>query len=267
MFYNAQNNTVAINGGTINYVVFGKGQTPLVILPGLGDGLKTVKGMAIPLALLYRQFAQQFRVYVFSRKNILEKGYSTKAMAQDQQAALEKLGISKCDLLGVSQGGMIAQYFAIDYPEKIMKLVIAVSISRPNQAFCNIVSNWVEFAENNDYKSLMIDTAEHTYTPQKLKGYRHIYPIISRVGKPKDFSRFLVQADSCLTHNAYNELEKILCPTLIIGGGKDRVVGKNAAKEMAEKISKSSLVIYEELGHAAYEESKDFNQRVIDFLQ
>lgn len=265
MFYHAKNSTVAVKGVPMDYVVFGKGQTPLVILPGLADGLKTVRGMAVPLAILYRQFAQQFTVYMFSRKTVLEKGYSTKEMARDQKIALESLGISSCNLLGVSQGGMIAQHLAIDFPEMVESLIVAVSSSRPSEAFCDVVSNWIRFAENSDYKSLMIDTAEHAYTPQKLKSYRFPYPIVSRVGKPKDFSRFLIQANACLTHNTYSELGKIHCPTLVIGGGQDRVVGKEAAKEMAGKIDKSSLLIYEELGHAAYEESKDFNQQVIDF--
>lgn len=267
MFYNAKNGTVTVNGVPMDYAVFGKGQTPLVILPGLSDGLKTVRGLAISLAVLYRQFAQQFTVYMFSRKAVFEKGYSTREMAQDQKIALENLGISNCMLLGVSQGGMIAQHLAIDAPEMVEKLVIAVSSSRPNEVICNVVSNWIRFAENGDYKSLMIDTAEHSYTPQKLKSYRRMYPIVSRVGKPKDFSRFLIQADACLTHNTYSELGKIQCPALVIGGGQDQVVGKDAAKEMADRIGNSSLLIYEELGHAAYEESKDFNQQVIDFFR
>lgn len=265
MLYGAKNSTVSVGGVPMDYVAFGKGQTPLVILPGLADGLRTVRGMAVSLALLYRQFAKQFRVYMFSRKAVLEKGCTTKDMAQDQKTALETLGISNCHLLGVSQGGMIAQHLAIDYPEMVEKLVLAVSISRPNDRFCKVVSNWIRLAENGDYKSLMLDTAEHTYTPQKLKSYRYMYPIVSKMGKPKDFGRFLIQANACLTHDTYSSLGKIQCPTLVIGGGRDLVVGKDAVMDMAEKIHKSSLWVYEDLGHAAYEEGKDFNQRVIDF--
>lgn len=267
MFYQAKNNVLMVDGVSMDYVVFGKGRTPLVLLPGLSDGLKTVRGMAVPLALLYRQFAQRYRVYLFSRKNVLPAGYSTKEMARDQSIALEALGITRCHLLGVSQGGMIAQHLAIDHPERVERLILAVSLSRPNEAFCRVVSNWIGFAEHDDYKSLMVDTAERTYTPQKLKSYRLMYPFVSSMGKPKDFSRFLVQANACLVHNTYNELGQIRCPTLIIGGGKDRVVGKEAASEMAERVGNARLLVYEELGHAAYEEAKDFPRQVIDFLR
>lgn len=117
------------------------------------------------------------------------------------------------------------------------------------------------------YRSLIIDTIEKTYSEEYRKRYRLIYPIISRMGKPKDFSRFLTQANACLNHNAYNELDKIGCHTLVIGGASDRVVGENTSEEIAEKIKGSKLVIYEGLGHGAYEEAKDFNHQVMTFLR
>ena len=46
--------TLYFNNKSMDYVTFGKGKKPLVIIPGLGDGLATVKGMAQMLALAYR---------------------------------------------------------------------------------------------------------------------------------------------------------------------------------------------------------------------
>ena len=83
---------------------------------------------------------------------------------------------------------------------------------------------------------------------------------------PKDFSRFIIQAKSCINHNAYLELDKILCQTLVIGGDCDKIVGVEASRELANKIKKSELYIYNGLGHAAYEEAKDFNKRILDYL-
>jgi pimeloyl-ACP methyl ester carboxylesterase len=266
MFHQAKNGIVEVNDTPMDYVVFGKGQTPLVMLPGLTDGLKTVREMAFLLSMLYKDFAQQFRVYMFSRKAVLEQGCTTKDMARDLKIAFDKLGITRCHLLGVSQGGMIAQRFAIDYPEMVSKLVIAVSSSRPGATQRRIISKWIGFAKKGDYKALMIDTAEHTYSPEKIKSYRKMYPIITRFGKPKDFSRFLIQAEACLIHNTYDELDRIECPTLVVGGKLDQIVGSEAAKEMADRIRGSKLLIYDEYGHAAYEESKDFNGLVVDFL-
>jgi len=72
-------------------------------------------------------------------------------------------------------------------------------------------------------------------------------------------------AKACLTCNAYEELEKIQCPVFVIGGMQDKVTSGAASIEIAEKLGCKSY-LYEELGHAAYEEAEDFNQRVYDFL-
>ena len=152
---------------------------------------------------------------------------------------------------------MIAQYLAIDHPELVKKLVLAVTLAKQNEVIKSVAGNWISMAERGDYKALMIDTAEKTYSD----------PILGRIGKPKDFKRFLIQAKSCIQHNAYSELDKISCATLILGGACDKIVGKTASIELADKIEKSELFIYSDLGHAAYEEAKDFNKRVLCFLE
>src|SRR5690554_2626813 len=98
--------SVTLGDTKVDYVVFGRGAKPLVILPGLADGIQTVRAKALLLAFFYRKYGRHFRVYVFSRKRLLPEGYSTKEMAQDQKIVLEKLGIKKYYLMGISQGGM-----------------------------------------------------------------------------------------------------------------------------------------------------------------
>ena len=83
--------------------------------------------------------------------------------------------------------------------------------------------------------------------------------------KPKDVQRFVTLAKSCLTCNTYDELEKIQCPVFVLGGRQDKVVTGTASEEIAEKL-KCSIHMYETLGHAAYEEAKDFNQIIYEVL-
>lgn len=266
MFYNAYNGSVRVGNSEMDYISFGNGNKNLIMLPGLGDGLSTVKGMTLVFSMMYRIFAKEFTVYIFSRKNHLQEGYSTKEMAKDHAEAMTVLSISKADVLGISQGGMIAQYLAIDYPDLVNKLILAVTSANSNEIIKKVVGTWIEMAKQENYKGLMIDTAEKSYSERYLKKYRRVYPFIGRIGKPKSFERFLIQAASCISHNAYAELNKIVCPTLVIGGDCDKIVGTTAASAIAEKISHSELFIYNGLGHAAYEEAKDFNKRVLNFL-
>lgn len=268
MFYHAKNGTINFGNTDMDYISFGNGTKNLILIPGLGDGLRTVKGLAVSFSMMYKKYAKNYKVFVFSRKNQLEQGYSTRDMARDIKAAADKLGITKAHVMGVSQGGMIAQYIAIDYQELVEKLVLVVTLSKQNETVQKVVKRWIKMAEDGDYKNLMIDTTEKSYTEEHIrrKRLRMIYPLLGRFGKPKDFKRFIIQANSCIQHNAYAELEKITCPTLIIGGDSDQVVGKNSSEEMSDKISKSTLMIYKGLGHMTYEEAKDFDLRVLEFL-
>ena len=266
MFYHAHNGNIPIGNSRMDYISFGKGNKNLVMLPGLGDGLSTVKGMALVFSMMYRIYAKEFTVYVFSRKNHLQEGCSTREMAKDQAEAMSVLGIAKADVLGISQGGMIAQYLAIDHPDMVSRLILAVTSARSNETIKKAAGAWMEMAKQGNYKGLMIDTAEKSYSESYLKKYRRIYPFIGKIGKPKSFQRFLIQAASCISHNAYSELNKIVCPTLVIGGDCDKIVGTAAASAIADKIRQSELFIYHGLGHAAYEEAKDFHERVLNFL-
>ena len=110
------NGTLQIAGAAMDYIRFGRGGRTLIILPGLGDGLRTVKGTALPMALMYRAFGKDFTVYAFSRRNSLPQGFTTRDMARDVAQAMEQLGIARADIFGVSMGGMIAQYLAVDHP-------------------------------------------------------------------------------------------------------------------------------------------------------
>ena len=69
-----------IGSNTVNYIEFGSGKKTLIILPGLGDGLFPLHGkiQAIAFAFRYKQFAKDYKVYVFSRKNQITEKYSTR---------------------------------------------------------------------------------------------------------------------------------------------------------------------------------------------
>lgn len=265
--WNAKNGTVILDFSEMAYVSFGYGDKPLILLPGLGDGLTTVKGKALLLAKPYKIFFEKYKVYVFSRKDDLPADYTIRDMAKDQAEALRKLGIKKASVLGVSQGGMIAQYLAIDHAELIEKLIIAVSAPRANEIIQNGVEKWISLANQGKHKQLMIDVTEKSYSQKYLKKYRKLYPIIGFVGRPSSYKRFLINANAILSFNALDDLKTISCPTLIIGGDEDKIVGIQASYEMHEHIEGSKLYVYSGLGHSAFEEAKDFNKRVLDFLE
>lgn len=263
----AKNGILNLPTGTVDYIRFGSGQKPLIMLPGVGDGLKTVKGMALPFAFLYRSLAKEFTVYVISRRRILSPGMTTRDMAEDLNTAMDALGLSSSSLVGVSQGGMIAQWLAIDHPDKVGKLVLTVTLSRPNATVQDVIARWLEMCDRGDYKGIMLDTAERSYSEKRLKQARIEYRLLGSIGKPESFDRFRIQAASCVAHNTYDLLDHIICPSLVIGGKEDKIVTGEASAEMAERIPDCELYMYDGLGHGLYEEAPDFLKRVYDFCK
>ena len=264
---NAKNGRLVLEDGVMDYVRFGTGGRVLVMIPGVGDGLRTVRGMALPFALMYRGLARDFSVYVFSRREPLTPGMTTRDMAEDLDREMEALGLSGCGVVGVSQGGMIAQWLAIDHPARVDRLVLAVTLPRPNGTVRQAIGCWTELAERGDYRGIMLDTAECSYTPKRARRAKLACRLMGNMGKPASFERFRIQAESCLTHDAWDDLPRIGCPTLVIGGGGDRIVSGRASEELAERIPGSRLYMYEDLGHGLYEEAPDFWARAAGFCR
>ena len=263
----AKNACLRLPWGETDYIRFGSGARTMVMLPGVGDGLKTVKGMALPFALLYRALAGDFTVCVFSRRRALPRHFTTREMAQDLDRAMEALGLSGAAVVGVSQGGMIAQWLAIDHPDRVRKLVLTVTLSRPNDTVREVIGRWTEMAERGDYRGIMLDTAERSYSEKRRALARLEYKLLGDLGRPKSFDRFVTQAEACVTHDAYGELGRIRCPTLVIGGTDDRIVTGEASREIAAAIPGSRLYLYRGLGHGLYEEAPDFLARVAAFCR
>ena len=140
--------TLYFNDKSMDYVTFGKGMQPLVIIPGLGDGLQTVKGKAQLFSLSYRLLAKRYKVYVFSRINELRQGYTTRDMAADVAEAMETLNLDAAYVMGISQGGMIAQWLAVDFPEKVQKLILAVTTAKPSQLARERIEHWQKISQS-----------------------------------------------------------------------------------------------------------------------
>ena len=268
MSENVRGGRVALgNGAVTDYAAFGHGPKCLIVLPGLSDGLVTVRGKAMLLCKPYKPLFKEYTVYMFSRRDPLPEGFTIEDMADDQAAAMDRLGIARADVLGVSQGGMIAVTLAAGHPERVGRLVITVSAPYANDTLRENAEGWIAMAQRGDHKSHMIDTAEKSYSETYLKKYRRLYPLLGRLGKPKSYSRFIVNARAILGFDAREILKEISSPTLSIGGGDDKTVGARASDELHRGIKGSELYIYEGLSHAVYEEAGDFYDRVFGFLR
>lgn len=262
-----KNGVVTLGNDQMDYVRFGRGQQTLILLPGLGEGLRTVKGTALPMALLYRAFGRRYTVYMFSRKRVLSTADTTENMARHLKKAMDALSIDRAAVVGVSMGGMIAMHLAADYPEKVEKLVLVVTAARSNPLLTETVEEWMKLAEQNDHTAFMASNVKRIYSTGYCRKNRWMIPLAGCLTKPKSYERFLIQARACLSHDAFDKLSRITAPTLVIGGEQDLALGSEPSRELAGEISGAKLLMYSQWGHGLYEEAGDFQQQVLAFLQ
>ena len=259
--------TVETNGIRMNCIRFGRGMRTLLLISGLS--LRDVRGpeAAFGLWYLYRSFGDAFTVYCFDRRENLPEGFTVRDMAEDIAAGMEALSLRDACVLGVSQGGMIAQYLALGHPKLVSRLVLGVTASRTNDSIRENILRWDSFVKDGNLRAVIADYTERTSSERTLKKYRILLPVLVRTMKMMDPARFRVCLLACLTCDTYEALPDISCPVLVLGGAKDTLVTGAASLEIAERIG-CPVHLYENGTHAVYEEeAKDFNRRVREFFQ
>lgn len=262
--FSIQRNHLSDQG--VDYVTFGKGDKTLIIITGLS--LQRLSDMSnLTIYSLFSRYAREYKVYIFDRRDHNEEGVSIENMADDLYQSLQELHIDNASIIGISQGGMIAQLFAIKYPQKVKKLVLALTLSRNNTISREIIGGWIEMAEKGDMDKLNKDAMNKSFSSPVLKKLYWINRLFLRSVSKEKRNRFVRLAKSILEFDCYKSLDKITCPTLVLGAKKDLVLGVDGARELANSIPRVSYYEFDELGHAAYVESRRFNKVILEFLQ
>lgn len=261
--------TVELDGLSMDYACFGEGEKNLVVIPGLA--IKSPVRSASALEGPYKIFREKYTLYFFDRKKNAEKGYSLESMAKDQAMVMKKLGLERASVLGVSQGGMIAQLMAIHYPEVVGKLVLASSTSKAEPLQLETIGKWARLARTHDASGLVSNFIDDCFSEKFAARYRRALMTMYKDVSVEEMERFAVFADACDEVNTYGDLGKIKCPTLVLGAGADRVVTPEAAVKLAEKLKAENVpcefYMYEGCGHAVFDELKEYKERIFNFLE
>lgn len=248
----------------IDYFSFGDGDKPFVLIPGLS--LLPVTPMAKAVAMQYRAFHSGYKVYLFDRKRSIPNGYTIEQMADDTVNAMRLAGLSKVLLMGCSQGGMMAQVIAAKYPEMVEKLVLCSTAATPDENARAVLGRWIELAQAGDIKAFNRNVFQHVYSKAYYDKYAESFALAEELGTPADIARFIPLAKACLGYDAHTVIKGIQCPVLVVGSNIDNVLGGKSSLELAEALN-AKLVMYDNYGHAAYDEAPDLHERLIDFFE
>lgn len=255
-----------INNRKMEYITFGQGE-PLLIIPGIGDGLTTIATRAVEEFMFYFNYAANYRVITASRAEPVQDNASIESMAQEYISLMKHLGYDSYYLIGKSMGGMIAQHMANLEGEKIKKAVFAVTVPYTNNNLHRVVEAWTDYALKEDYIGLKSDMYYKTHFPAKALMYTNNMFLTSFFYWPKDFSRFIRQAAACHDFDSRDILPNIQVPSLVIIGSKDTIMLPKFGKELAGSLPGSKLVVLKNTGHGAFDDKKyEFDREVFEFL-
>ena len=264
--------TIATNGINLYYELHGSG--PLVVLiPGLGyDGW--MYSRMIP------GLAEQFQVISIDNRGsgLSDKPagpYTAQMLAADVIGLLDEFGAAKAHILGHSMGGFIAQALAIDYPERVDRLVLSatnfggphhIPITPPAMAVLTDVSgDPIERLRRGIAISTAPDFAENNaeFVESWLQ-YRVAHPI-----DPAGYQAQLAIGLGLLSEAASFEhkLGRVTAPTLLLFGEHDVVVPPGNAELLAAKLPHARVEILPNAGHVfPFETPEAANQAITRFL-
>lgn len=260
-----EHKTLKLDDYEIHYYVSGKENRDLIVFlhPAFSD---------------HRAFSQQIdffsKDYRIITLDLIGHGLSKAKKSKDKidtsskhiSKILEIEGYNNAHLVGVSMGSLIAQFFALNYPEKTKSLIAlgGYDINKENKEVekAQRSSNLgLIFRAVFSMKSFRKKTAEITCKSEK--GQALFYKTASHYERKS----FMVMQG---LQNVIKERKSInpQYPTLILIGEFDIELAKKMAKEWYSEIENSKYFMIENAGHCAnIDKPLRFNKIVIEFIE
>lgn len=259
--------TAHVNDIDINYLVEGEGPETVVLINGLADDLLSWD-FQVPALL-----AAGYRVLRFDNRGIGETDrpsgpYTSRLLADDAKALVDELGITDFHLMGVSMGGMIAEEFALAYPEAVRSLVLACTYAEPD-AFClTMFGMWADLARGLGVPFVMRDVSLWAFTGPFFQERPEDAAEFAEAMASLDMSldAYLSQLNVIQTHSATARLGSITIPTLVLAGEEDILIPVRLSRDLQQAIPGSDWKTVPG-GHACLWESPDpFNEALVAFF-
>jgi 3-oxoadipate enol-lactonase len=241
---------------------------PLLLIMGLGASLETWVAQR-------DVFAEHYRVIMFDNRGAGRSGgppapWTVPAMAEDARAVLDALAIERAHVLGVSMGGMIAQELAITHPERVDRLVVALSFARPDPLRRTFLlhRSWAR-SHGAEPVSESIAHLPWLLSPATMKDGARLAEILDQVGtmpfmSPEAYAR---QIDAILEYRTLERLGQVQAPTLVVAAPEDVLTPVALSEEIAAAIPDACLAVLPRGGHGVLiEYAEDFNRTVLEWL-
>jgi len=243
---------------------------------GTGAPILLIMGLGYPSAMWHRmrpELSASYRTIALDNRGAGESDvppgpYSMTVMASDAAAVLDAAGVPSAHVFGMSMGGMIAQEFALQYPERVQSLILGCTApggpnaKRAEPAAIEMLKarTWMSREQAAEAAVPFIyDTATPRHLIDEDIATRHPWPT-SPAG-------YLAHLQAIVAWESFPRLPQITAPTLVIHGKADRLVPSANGELIAARIPGAQLVLLEHASHLFSTDQPETTHRAIfEFL-
>ena len=245
------------------YELHGDKGTPLVHIGGLaGDARAWERQIAY--------LAQNHRVLAFDnrgtgRTDCPADPYSTQLFAQDTVGLMDAVGIDAAHVLGISMGGAITQEIALNYPDRVLSLIINCSFAKMDRYGARTIENIMGVYEAQGPKEAAKHFVLYFYTLPYFNEHKDEVDAKEQVlgDSERPVHAFVASGRACIEHDTRNRLGQIECPVLVNAGSDDLMCSPSCCQEIADGVPHAKFKIYEDASHFFL--SQCFDEAMADF--
>ncbi|CAE6916204.1 3-oxoadipate enol-lactonase 2 [Pseudomonas marincola] len=258
---------VQLADGELNYLLEGPSDAPVLVLSNsLGTDLHMWDAQVAA-------FSEHFRVLRYDTRGhgqslVTEGPYSIEQNGRDVLALLDALHIDKAYFCGLSMGGLIGQWLAINAPERLHKVVVcntAAKIGNPDV--------WNPRIETvlRDGAAAMVALRDASiarwFTPEFAKAEpAKVEPIVGMLAQTSP-QGYAANCAAVRDADFREQLGSIRLPVLVVCGTQDAVTTPADGGFMVERIEGAQMIEFHAAHLSNVEAGELFTQCVMTFLQ
>ncbi len=247
----------------LHFQEFGSGE-PLLLLHGIIVNSNMYKRLVKYLSLRYRCIVPDLRGHGKSRHH--NKYLSFKLQAQDIALLLDDLNIPEAHVTGYSMGGLLAQQFVLDFPERVHSLILACTFSHKGLTTVEKVQNriFLEYIQWAGPKGLrrIVNPFIAGGTPLSHKTVQWYKQLIHRMDKDTLIRLFR----NLFAFDSRRRLSEIKVPTLVIGAKDDLMVPLHHSEFLSKNIPNSEFKVMPDGHNVVYTHAEEMARIIEEFL-
>jgi len=241
---------------------------PVVLLHGGTGSPESYWAPQIPvLSRHFRVVLMQYPGYGDAEGG--EAGFSIPGTAAALRSLLDELGIERASLVGLSLGGAVSLQFALDFPDRVRRLVLADTMSGVwTERFRRFIDHALIGAIEQGGHDLMYDlNLIFAFSERYLAENAQELEAGKAGWRSMDVARYTAMLRAIRDWSVDDRLHEIEAPALVLWGSEDIEIPRVYSERLAARLPHAVLSVIEGSGHKSCADMPDaFNKAVLAFL-